>query len=80
MTTGGAGRPPFTDPLAGLSGDLDELRASLTADEVLELCRYWNWRWETHEDGWGRWWCSKLLSAAMRELDRRGIDRNSWLD
>ena len=59
MTTNSAGERPFKNPLAGQSGSLDELRASLTDDEVLELCRYWNWRcgfdsrhpFHTAEDG-----------------------------
>ena len=42
MTAGSAGKNPIKYPLAGLAGDLDELMASLTGDEMLVLCRYWN--------------------------------------
>jgi hypothetical protein len=37
MTTGSAETNPFKDPLAGLYGDVSELMASLTDDEMLEL-------------------------------------------
>jgi len=80
MTAGDAGKNPFNYPLDGLGGDLDELMASLNVDQVQEICRYWNWRWKWEAKGLDRWWCSKMLSAAQRELDRRGIDRDSWPD
>ena len=80
MTAGGEGKNPFNDPLYGLYGDLDELMASLSDDEILELCRYWNWWRQTAVRGLDRWGYSKLMSGAKRELDRRGVDRDSWLD
>ena len=43
MTTGKAEENPFKDPLASRYGDLGELMASLTDDEMLEYILNLNW-------------------------------------
>ena len=78
MTTGSAGENPFKDPLAGRSGNMNELMARLTDDEMLDYIRNLSWSREKQTNGYGRWWLSKQVCAGERELDRRGIDRDSW--
>ena len=79
MTTGSAEKNPFKDPLAGRSGDMGELMASLTDDETLEYIRNLNWSREKQTKGYGRWSIGKQVVAGEWELRRRGLDPYSWL-
>ena len=74
MTMGGTGKNPFKDPLGGRSGNMDELMASLTDDEMLEYIRNLNWSREKQTSNYGRWWIGKEVRAGERKLDRRGLD------
>jgi hypothetical protein len=77
MTTG-AGKSPFKNPLAGRYGNVSELMASLTDDEMLEYIRSLNWSRARQKNSYGHWWIGKEVCAGERELDRRGIDPYSW--
>ena len=52
MTMGGTGKNPFKDPLGERSGNMDELMASLTDDEMLEYIRNLNWSREVSSIIW----------------------------
>jgi len=78
MTTGRAEENPFKDPLAGRYGDLGELMASLTDDEMLEYILNLNWSRERQKNSYNSWSYGKLVCAGERELDRRGLDPYSW--
>lgn len=71
------GPNPYLNPLAGRR-DHDE--RDLTDAELREQARYWNWRYEQETRPYDRWWCSKALSRAQRELDSRGLHPQSWRD
>ena len=69
---------PFTDPADRYEGTSEERLMSMTAWEVREYCRYWDWcRW-TATNSYSSWWCSKAVSRGKRELERRGMDRDCW--
>ena len=78
MTTDSEEENPFKNPLAGRSGNVGELMASLTDDEMLDYVRYLNWSWKKQKHEYSRWWRSKQVCAGEQELDRRGIDHDSW--
>jgi hypothetical protein len=78
MTNGSAAENPFTDPLAGRSGDMGELMASLTDEEMLEYIRNLNWSRERMKNGYSHWWRGKQVCAGERELARRGLPPYSW--
>lgn len=78
MTAGRAEENPFKDPLAGRYGDMGELMASLTDDEMLEYIRNLNWSRDRQKKGYRHWWIGKEVCAGERELARRGLDPYSW--
>ncbi|MGO4343176.1 hypothetical protein [Pedococcus sp. 2YAF34] len=70
---------PYSDPLDGRFGDMGALRASMTVERLQEYCRYWDWTLNRTSNPHSRWWISKAISAAQRELSERGVDPYSWL-
>ena len=69
---------PFTDPSDRYEGNSEERLTSMTADELREYCRYWDWLRSSYTDPYSSWWCSKARSRGGRELDRRGLDGDDW--
>jgi hypothetical protein len=64
-----------------LSGPTTEDGLRRLSDErLLEYCRGTNWSRENTTDGMSRWWLSKAMSRAKRELRARGLDPESWRD
>jgi hypothetical protein len=68
---------PFTDPARNYEGDSGQQLRSMTAEELREHERFWDWRAATTLNPYNSWWCSKAHSRATRELDRRGLSRDS---
>ena len=69
---------PFTNPANRYEGDSEERLTSMTAWELREYCRYWDWCHWTATNPYNSWWCSKAMSRGKRELERRGMDRDCW--
>lgn len=69
---------PYNDPLGGRFGDMGVLRAGLTVEQLQEYCRYWHWTLNREDNPHSRWWISKAISAAQRDLGERGLDPYSW--
>jgi hypothetical protein len=64
-----------------LSGPTTEDGLRRLSDErLLEYCRGTNWSREHAKDGMARWWLSKAMSRAKRELRARGLDPELWRD
>jgi hypothetical protein len=70
--------PPYVNPLEGLFGPLRERCASLTVAELVELCRYWDWRGAHALSSLDRWWCSRFVTQGQRLLVAQGESRNGW--
>lgn len=64
-----------TDPLRG-SGPLHLLLEELDDDDLDRFVRYWEHRHDRFResgDGFSAWKSSSILSAGLREADRRGL-------
>lgn len=68
----------YRDPLHGWRGDPEDNLQRVSAEDVREYCRYWEWARRNHKDPYGRWWMSKYVSMGVRELLRRRLDSRSW--
>ncbi len=70
--------PPFVNPIEGRMGTLPEQCDGLTVTELIELCRYWDWRGSLATATLDRWWCSRFVSHGQRVLEARGLAREEW--
>jgi hypothetical protein len=70
--------PPYVDPLEDRLGTLTEQCADLTLAEVVELCRYWDWRGSRATSTLERWWCSRFVNLGQRLLVEQGLSREGW--
>jgi hypothetical protein len=70
--------PPYVDPLEDRIGTLAEQCADLTLAELIELCRYWDWRGSHATSTLERWWCSRFVNLGQRLLVEQGLSREGW--
>lgn len=63
-----------------VTGDLAAALAALGTEDVREYCREANWEQTTTRSPRRAWTWSRHLSAAQRELMRRGEPAESWRD
>jgi hypothetical protein len=67
---------PFSDPSDRYEGNSEERLTSMTAEELREYCRYWDWERRSHTDPYNSWWCGKACSRGGRESSTGG----DWTD
>ena len=70
--------PPFVNPLEGRVGSLRDRCADLSVPQLVELCRYWDWRGSHALSSLDRWWCSRFVTQGQRLLVAQGEAREAW--
>ena len=70
--------PPYVNPIEGRTGTLVEQCSDLTVAELVELCRYWDWRGGHSESTLDRWWCSRYVTLGQRLLVELGESKEGW--